>query len=94
MMSSWVDKNDDIFGTKGDTYTCNISPKRSDFSLSYDVVKLLIRLKLKEKRIFNLLFHFYFLIRDFSLNMSLINLRFYKLVNHNQMEVTVSRIFC
>ena len=44
-----VYKNGDIFRTKGDTYTCNISLKRSDFSLSYDVVKLLIRLTLKEK---------------------------------------------
>ena len=44
-----VYKNGDIFGTKGDTYTRNISSKRSNLSLSYDVVKLLTRLKLKEK---------------------------------------------
>ena len=88
-----VYKNGDIFGTKGDIYTCNTSPKSLDFSLSNDGVKLLIRLKLKERRIFNLLFHFYFLIHDFSLNMLLINLILYTLIDNSQMEGTVSQIF-
>ena len=42
---------------------------------------------------FNLLFHFYFLIQDFSLNMPLINLKIYNLIDTNQMEGTVSLIF-
>ena len=46
----------------------------------------------KEQCFFNLLFHFYFLIQDFSLKMPLINLKLYKLVNNNQMEGTVSQI--
>ena len=31
-------KNGDKFGTKGDTYTCNISPESPDFPLSNDGV--------------------------------------------------------
>ena len=42
-------KNGDIFGTKGDTYICNISPKTPNFSLSNDVSNLLIRIRFKER---------------------------------------------
>ena len=86
-------KNGDKFGTKDDTYTCNISTESPGFSLSNDGVNLLIPLKLKGKYFFKLLFHFYFLIQDFSLTMSLINLKLYKLIDINQMEGTVSQIF-
>ena len=36
-----VYKNGEIFGTKGDTYTCNISPKSPDFFLSNEGGKLI-----------------------------------------------------
>ena len=88
-----VYKNGDIFGTKGDTHACNISPKTPEFVLTNDGVNLLIRLGLKEKIIFNLLFHFYFLIQDFSLNMPLINLKLYQLIDTEKMEETVSQNF-
>ena len=41
----------------------------------------------------NLLFHFYFLIQDFSLNIPLMNLILYKLIEINQMGGTVSQNF-
>ena len=44
-----VYKKGDIFGIKGDTYTCNMSPESPDFFLCNHGVNLLIRLKLKEK---------------------------------------------
>ena len=43
--------------------------------------------------IFNLCFHFYFFIQDFSLNMPLINLKLYKPADNIQEEGTVSQIF-
>ena len=55
-----VYKKGDIFGPKGDTYTCIIYPKSSDFFLCYDVVKLLIRLKLKENDFLTYYFTFIF----------------------------------
>ena len=70
-----------------------MSPESPDFFLSNDGVNLLFRLELKEKIIFNLLFHFYFLIQDFSLNMPMINFKLHKLIDTNQMEGTVSQNF-
>ena len=70
-----------------------MSPKTPVFFLSNDGVNLIIRLELKGKIIFNLLFHFYFLIQDLSLNMPLINLKLCKLIDTNQMEGTVSQNF-
>ena len=57
---------------------------------------LLLRLNLgilKEIKIKNYLFHFYFLIQDYSFTIRNTWVKFYTLVNNINMEGTVSQIF-
>ena len=71
----------------------NTSPKSSDFCLSNDVWLELTRRNFKKKNILKPIFHFYFLIQDFSLNMEFFILKLYLHVYNIHSEGTVSQHF-
>ena len=90
MMSGWFTKTA-IYSEPRVIHTHAICPLNPlNFFLSNGGVNLFIHL---EKIISNLLFHFNLLIQDVSLNMPLINLKLYKLIDSNQIEGTMSQNF-